>query len=309
VARNLNNSPRKLRILSSLAQHIQEPLLGKIKSLHEEVTQQLFTNTLRGNNRNVNVYEIRRLISHLYPVHLRQVLQETRHYQGDPNEYHLRAELTVRLAQLGYAAEALETSLQLSDGRRGEVLKEILPFLPEESLLQVLSITLDHEGKKYIKYHHEQIWLLAGLAYYLPEQLGTQIAQQVFENLQNRHLNGVSEWGKAQILGDIVQKLPQPLQNQALKQMLMAVWASRKDNIRKAYRTKDYNELGSRMMKLPYTTFCTTWEEMLNFLTHHNRSETLSYITDILIATVDLGGTEATAEIFNTVRDVNRWWP
>jgi hypothetical protein len=106
---------------------------------------------------------------------------------------------------------------------------------------------------------------------------------------------------RAEALQALADHLPGSLLAEAVK--------AARDIDNERWRSVALRALASRLVQSPRVELYALWKEALPALASRRRQDLLGDLQALLPIMVQLGGPEASADIFRAIQDVGRWWP
>ena len=212
-ARRIPNEEQRVETLAGLAEcvsvQLRDDVLGEALAAAQAIQIE--------ENRAVAI-EV--LAPHLSEPLLRQailVAQESLHV---PWREYVLPTLLQRLAELGYADEALDAAAATATpSARVEALRLIAPHLSEESLLGAIAVARAMEWSDAIEWDHERMLALAGLAAHLPNSLQREVLQHVMTVAQAKW-----RWGDTyDLLEPLAPLLSEPLLQQSMMKRIKVI--------------------------------------------------------------------------------------
>lgn len=249
---------------------------------------------------------------------------------GSSNRDRIRIAVSIRLAQLGYYDDALTLVQSLEqDHNRVDAYQEIIPYLPEYSLGQVLTAIkmINYEGARHsvlgalaprfaqlgqeevarsliaeIKSGLQRALAAAHTVPYATEPLRTDAMEHaliIITNMQDA-LGEHEHWWQAQALSILAPHLPQEL--------LEVAWPLALNIETGGERRRALTALAKELAKLPHNVLYPLWAKGTRRLAIRARGNLLNDVQALAPIILALGGPQATAEVIKTIHDIGRWW-
>ncbi|OPF19204.1 apoptotic protease-activating factor 1 like protein [Microcystis aeruginosa KW] len=225
-----------------------------------------------------------RALTNLVP-HLPEVLPEAlavaRAIGDEDNRARALTNLAPHLPEV--LPEALEAARGIgSEYYRAEALTGLAPYLPEV-LPEALAIA------RAIEHESDRAWALIGLAPYLPEVLPE--ALEVARGIEN-------EYSRARALTGLAPHLPESLLSEALE---VARGIGSEES-----RAEALKALTATLT--PANVDLSFWQDVLQALGTLTRPHFLETIPNLVPLILHFGGEVALREVYQSIRDVSRWW-
>ncbi len=271
IARGIGSEYYRARALTGLAPHLPVSLLPEALEVARGI-----------GNESDRAYQLTLLAPHL-PVSLLPEALEIARGIGDESD---RARALTGLAP--YLPEVLPEALEVARGIgneffRAEALTALAPYLPESLLPEALEIA------RGIGNEYDRAEALTGLAPYLPESLLPE-ALEVARGIGD-------EKDRARALTGLARHFPQLLPE--------ALEVAR--GIGSEYHRADVLKALTATLT-PANVDLSFWQDVLQALGTLTRSNFLETIPNLAPLILHFGGEVALREVYQSIRDVSRWW-
>lgn len=242
----------------------------------------------------------------------------------------LRIAIAKRLAQLGRPEDAFTLAQSLEqDQSRVDAFENIIPYLPEDSLGQVLKATqmIGYEGARhavlgalaprFAELGHEEIArsliaeIKSGLQRAMAAARTVPFATEPLRSDAMKHaliiitnmqeaLGEHEHWWQSQALSVLAPHLPQELLEEA--------WPLALNIETEGERRRALAALAIELANLHPAVLYPLWAKGTRRLAVRSRRNFLNDLQALAPIILGLGGADATAEIIKTIHDIGRWW-
>jgi hypothetical protein len=206
--------------------------------------------------------------------------------------------LNVRLAELGYAEEALAAAREIPvDYHRGMALAAIAAYLPDADRRQATQEAL--AAAETVASLEDRLEITTSILWAIPEET----RDDVLTNLLETSCAIQDSYRQAWALMRLIPHLPEP--TQGLWEVLVAVSGIEDPNKQEQALT----QATRHFLEQSPATLQSLWCGMTPRLAMRMRKDVLSTMPILAPVIAKLGGPEAIAETFHAIQDVGRWWP
>ncbi|GCE58654.1 NB-ARC domain-containing protein [Microcystis aeruginosa] len=269
IARGIRDESDRAEALTGLAPYLPESLLPEALEVARGIGDE---------------YYRARALTGLAP-YLPEVLPEALEVARGIGDEYYRARALTGLAP--YLPEVLPEALEVARGigyeyNRAWALTGLAPHLPEV-LPEALAVA------RGIRDEYPRAWALIGLAPYLPEVLPE--ALEVARGIEN-------EYNRAKALTGLAPYLPESLLPEALEIARGIGGESDRAKVLKALTAT----------LTPANVDLSFWQDILHALGTLTRPNFLETIPNLAPLILHFGGEVALREVYQSIRDVSRWW-